>query len=225
MNKYYQIDASIDSKIIGRSELPLSVEIKNKIFSEQSRKYNLDVNKYFEDFPNLYFNFPKDLSSKMYQKQKNPIDLMLTIPRYLSIRYIISKKTKTILENLKVHKEEYHLEELSIDGSEEKFYFLFIPLLKSSEYVDYKKSVFYDSLNDKLAVFGSYEKYVESRKLGNYMAKTLFVSSELQKRDIISVQAGGAFYNERIINAFKEEGIVGYEIIEQGDFKIDLHFS
>jgi len=34
MKKYYKIDASIDNKIIGKSESPLTVQIKNKTFSE-----------------------------------------------------------------------------------------------------------------------------------------------------------------------------------------------
>ncbi len=225
MEAYYQIQTTIDSKIIGRCESPLTVEIKNKIFSEQSNKYFLDVNKYFEDQNTLYEKFPIDLKGKMFQKKKLPIDIMNVMPYYISLEYVISKKIKDIFERLEINKDEYHLEELSIDGSEEKFYFLFIPLLKSSEYVDYEKSIFYDSLNDKSAIFGNYEKYLDSRKFGNYRAKTLCLKKELYSRDIISVQAGGPFYSERIIDAFKEENIIGYDIIERGDFKIDLHFT
>ncbi len=136
MKKYYKIDASIDNKIIGKSESPLTVQIKNKTFSEQSSQYFLDVNKYFEDYPHLYANFPKDLSGKMYQRKKSPIDIMNVMPYFISLQYVISKKVKAILENLQINKTEYHLEELSIEGNEEKFYFLFIPLLKSSEYVN-----------------------------------------------------------------------------------------
>jgi len=161
----------------------------------------------------------------MYQRKKLPIDIMNVMPYFISLQYVISKKVKAILENLQINKTEYHLEELSIEENEEKFYFLFIPLLKSSEYVNYKKSVFYDSLNDKSEVFGSYEKYIESRKLGNYRVKTLYVSSELQNRDIISIQAGGPFYSERIIDAFQKENIVGYDIVTGGDFKLDLYFE
>lgn len=222
---FYQFDASIDPKIIGRSGLPLTVQIKDKSFSEQSRKYTLDVNKYFEDFSNLYSNFPKGLSGKMYQRLRKPIDLMITMPFYMSLRYVVSKKVKDIFEKLAIDKSEYHLEKLSIEGSDEEFYFLFIPLLKNSEYVDYEKSVYYDGLNDNYEVFGSYEKYEVKKTKSNYRAKTLYVKKELENRDIISLQAAGPFYSEKIIDAFQKENIVGYEIIKGGDFKVDLHFK
>lgn len=225
MSKYYQIRASIDSKIIGRSELPITVEIKNKVFSEQSRKYTLDVNKYFEEQLNVYDNFPKELSGKMYQRKKKPIDIMSVMPFYMSLKYAISEKVKIILEELKINKSEYHLEEFEIEDSDEKFYFLFIPLLKNSEYVNYEKTVYYDGLNEKYETFGSYEKYETEKKNGNFRAKTLYVKKELESRDIISVQAGGPFYSERIIEAFQKENVIGYEIISGGDFIVDLHFK
>lgn len=222
MRKYHQIRASIDPKIIGRSESPISVEITNKIFTEQRTKYALDVNKYFEDFQHLYSYFPKGLTGKMYQRKKDPIDIMQVIPFYMSLRFAVSEKVKAILEELQVNKAEYHLEKFIIDGSNDNFYFLFIPLLKNSEYIDYEKTIYYDGLNDKYAVFDTYETYL--RGSGNFSAKTLYVKSVLESRDIISLQGAGPFYSERIIEAFKKENIVGYDIITKGDFKIDLNF-
>ncbi|MPT18497.1 MAG: hypothetical protein E2579_12185 [Pseudomonas sp.] len=222
---FYQLGASIDPKIIGKSELPLTVEIKNKVFSEQSKEYTLNINKYFEEFSNLYSNFPKELIGKMYQRKRKPIDLMNSMPYYPTLRYIISKKVKDIFKGLTIAKTEYHLEKLEIEGCDEDFYFLFIPLLRSSEYVDFDKTVYYDSLNEKYEVFGSYEKYEVEKKNRRLRAKTLYLKKELEVRDIISVQAGGPFYSERIIDAFQKENVVGYEIITGGDFKVDLHFS
>lgn len=67
---FYQLGASIDPKIIGKSELPLTVQINDKIFTEQSRKYTLDINKYFEEFSDLYGNFQKTIKWKNVSKNK-----------------------------------------------------------------------------------------------------------------------------------------------------------
>lgn len=222
--KYYQIDTSIDPKIIGRSELPLTVEIKDKIFSEQSKKYTLNITEYFKDEKILYSIFPKQLKGKMCQRKKQPIDVMRVMPYHPVIEFVISEKVKIILETLKVNKSEYHVEEFSIEGSDENFYFLFIPLLQNSEYVDYEKTVYYDGLNKKYVIFGNFEKYEEEKKKNNYMAKTLYVNKKLESRDIISVQAGGPFYSERIIEAFRMENVIGYDMVNGGDSKVDLNF-
>ena len=225
MKNYYQIRASIDSKIIGRSEAPLSVEIKNQIFSEQSRRYTLDVNKYFEEQLQLYDNFPKNLVGKMYQKNKLPIDIMNVIPFYMSLQFAVSQKVVNIFNSLSVDKAEYHIEEFTIDGSNDKFYFLFIPMLKSNGCIDFSQSIFIEDLNEEEIIFGSYDVYWKKSKDSNYLAKQLFVPFELQSRDIISLQKGKPFYSERILDAFQKENVIGYEIITGGDYKIDLHFS
>lgn len=46
---YCEINTSTDPKIIGRGELPLPVEIKNKIFFEQRKKHTLNISDYFKD--------------------------------------------------------------------------------------------------------------------------------------------------------------------------------
>lgn len=220
VGKYYQFQATIDSKIIGRSELPISVVIKDKTYSEQSRKYTLDINKYFEEFPNFYKHFPKELSGKMYQRKKSPIDIMNAMPYYPTLKFVVSEKVKNIIEALSISKSEYHLENFKIEGYDGKFFFLFIPLLKSKEYLDFSKSIFVENMEENEIIFDNYEQYMESF----CRARTLYVKKELENRDIISLQAGGPFYSERIIKAFQKENVVGYEIISGGDFKIDLHF-
>ena len=225
MKKYYQIRASIDSRIIGKSESPLSVQIKNKTFYEQSGKYFLDVNKYFEEQLNLYDNFPKNLEGKMYQKNKNPIDIMNVMPFYMGLQFAVSEKVVNIFDNLSVDKAEYHIEEFTIAGSNDKFYFLFIPMLKNEDYIDFSQSIFIEDFNEEEIIFGSYDVYRKKSKDINYLAKHLFVTFELQNRDIISLQKGKPFYSERIIDAFQKENVIGYEIISGGDYKIDLHFS
>lgn len=146
---------------------------------------------------------------------------MRTIPYYPTLKYAVSEKVKTILEELKVNKSEYHLEEFSIERNDEKFYFLFIPLLKSIEYLDFSKSVFIENMEENEIIFDNYEQYTESF----CRAKTLYVKKELENREIVSLQAGGPFYSERIIEAFQKQNVIGYEIISGGDFKIDLHFK
>lgn len=224
MNNYCQIRASIDPKIIGKSEVPLTVEIKNKYFSEQSRKYTLDVNTYFEEQLKLYDNFPKNLEGKMYQKNRNPIDVMNVSPFYMSLQFAVSEKVVDIFYNLAVNKAEYHLEKFTVEGSNDNFYFLFIPLLKSEDHIDFSQSIFIDDVSEKEVVFESYVAYKEKSKNNYYRAKLLSVSGELQRRDLISLQKGKPFYSKRLIDAFQQENIIGYEIIKSGDSKVDLHF-
>lgn len=220
---YYQIEPTIDSKIIGKSELALSVEITNKQFLAFRKDKLVYVDNYFEQ-TDLYKDFPKNITGKMYQRKKSPIDIMQVMPMCLGLPFIISGKVKEILEKLNINKSEFHLEELSIEGSSEPFYFLFIPMLKNSETIDYSKSLFYSTLQDRFAVFDTYEKYL-TEKNNRFKVKNLFLPKVLENRDIISVQAAGPFFSERIIDAFKENQVVGYDIINGGDFKVDLQFS
>lgn len=224
IKNYYQLKATIDPKIIGKSELPLTVEIKDKTFASQSREYMLDVEKYFEDKVILLKHFPQNLVGKMYQRKKDPIDIMLSMPMYMSIDFIVSKKVKEILDGFDIDPSEYQTVELSIEGQSEPYYFLFIPMLRNKDYVDYQKSVFYSSRLDNTTTFGTYDEYLLARNQG-YRVKTLFISSEFKGRDIISLQAAGPFFSKRIVDAFNENMIVGYDIIEGGDFKVDLKFS
>lgn len=79
MNNYYQIRASIDSKFIGKSNSPVTVEIIND-FSTQSRKYILNVNDYFAEQLKIHNKFPKNLKGRIVQQNINPIDIMNVIP-------------------------------------------------------------------------------------------------------------------------------------------------
>lgn len=224
LKNYYQIDTTIDPKIIGRSELSLTVEVKDKDFLN-FRKNNLTyINDYFAK-KEAYEGFPKAISGKMYQKKKEPIDIMDLMPHCLGIEFIISEKVKQILEKLQIDRNEYHIEDLLIEGYTEKFYFLFIPILKNNDYVNYKSSIYYDTLAHQEIHFKSFEDYEAQKKQSNYRVKTLCISSELNNRDIINLQAAGPFYSERIIQAFKENQIIGYDIINGGDFKVELNFS
>lgn len=226
MKKYYQIDCSIDRKIIGRSELPLTVEVKDKEFLDYRKRF-FYIDDYFENESGLYGDFPKGIKGKMYQRKKDPVDFMLVMPTSFNPKYIVSGKVKNIFEKIFIDKSEYHLEELTIEGHPERFYFLFLPLLKSLEYVDYSKTIFYDSTNDNYAVFGTYHKsQIECNKNIGYYAKKLYVAKELESRDIINLQTSiHPFFSKKIIDAFAEESILGYDIIKSGDFKIELHFG
>jgi hypothetical protein len=224
MKEYYKIEASIDPKIIGRSELPLTVEIKDKRFLEY-RKTNLtDIDKYFQ-IHNIYDQFPKEIVGKMYQRKKHPIDIMNIIPSSLSLKYVISERVKQILKELLIDDSEYHLEEIKIEGSTEKFYFFFIPYLKSWEVIDYSKTVFYDTLHEKELIFRNFESYEVGNKLNNYLIKELFISKKLKNRDIINIPVAGAFYSEKIMQVFKAKEIIGYDLITSGDFMVKLHFN
>lgn len=224
VKNYYQLKATIDPKIIGKSELPLTVEIKDKTFASQSREYMLDVEKYFEDKDMILKHFPQNLVGKMYQRKKDPIDIMLSMPMYMSIEFIVSKKVKDILDGFDIDPSEYQTVELSIEGQSEAYYFLFIPMLRNKDYVDYQKSIFHSARLDNTTIFGTYEDYLSERNNG-YRVKTLYVSNKLRDRDIVSVQAAGPFFSERIVEAFHENQIIGYDVVEKGDFKVELNFT
>ncbi len=221
--EYYQITTTIDPKIIGRSELSLTVEVKDKDFLN-FRKNNLTyINDYFAK-KEAYEGFPKGISGKMYQKKKEPIDIMDLMPHCLGIEFIISEKVKQILEKLQIDRNEYHMEDLLIEGSDSKFYFLFIPILKDSDYIDFTKSIFWDDQAEKTHVFGTYESYKDD-KINRFKAKELYISADLKQRDIIKLQSSRTQFSKRVIDAFQKETVIGYDLIEGGDFKVILKFK
>ncbi|MGP1501938.1 MAG: hypothetical protein ACTTJM_09180 [Bergeyella cardium] len=221
---FYQIRASIDPKIIGRSELPITIQIKDKVFYEQAKKYMFNIDEYFKDKDLLYDKFPKNLTGKIYQRKKQLVDIMLTMPYYPTLRFVISQKVKNIFEKLMINKSEYHLEEFSIEGSDDNFYFLFIPLLRDIDYIDYTKSVFYNYSDDTYIIMETYEKYRQEVQKGNHIARALYVDKSLQNRDIINLQSG-KFYSKRLIDTFQKEGVIGYDIVsEEGFSRKELYF-
>lgn len=221
--EYYQISSTIDPKIIGRSELSLTVEVKDKDFLNFRKKHLTYIEDYFAKTV-AYENFPKGITGKMYQKKKDPIDIMDLMPHCLGIEFIISEKVKQIFEKLLIDDHEYHIEDLLLEGSNSKFYFLFIPILKDSEYIDFSKSVFWDDQDEKSHIFGTYESYKED-KINRFNAKTLYIKDDLKQRDIIKVQSSRTQFSQRIIDAFQEESVIGYDIIAGGDFRVKLKFN
>ncbi|MCJ8155260.1 hypothetical protein MKJ01_15960 [Chryseobacterium sp. SSA4.19] len=224
MDRYFQIEATIDRKIIGRSELSLTVEVNDKRFLAFRSEKLVDINKYFE-MENIYKNFPKDIKGKMYQKKKTPIDIMQVMPSCLTLKYVVSEKVQEILQTIVNDESQYHFEEITIDGSSQKFFFLFIPFLKSSEYIDYSKTVFYNSSNKEKVIFGDFETYEVQKKINNYLFKELYVSKEVRDRKIFSFPVAGTFYCNSIIEAFERENVIGYDIVNGGDFKVNLIFE
>ncbi len=223
MKKYYQIDTSIDEKIIGESELSLSVEIEDKDFIEQSMEY-FDIEYYFEKKDQIYDNFPKSLVGKMYQKNKEPIDFMDTIPMFPPNLFVVSQKFKDIIESLNVGQSEYHFEELKIKGYTNPFYFLFIPMIKSVDCIDFTRTVYRNSDTGEEKIYGSYESYWNCpvEEVLRYNPKTIYLSIDLSRYDIISIQgASPVFYSERLIKAFEENNVIGYEIVKKS---VDLVF-
>ncbi|OCA76390.1 hypothetical protein BBI01_06780 [Chryseobacterium artocarpi] len=222
--KYYQITESIDPKIIGRSGLPLTIEISEKNFKLQSSTYVVDFNKYFENKDQAYNDLPEKIVSKMYQK-KGPVDIMGIMPHHLIILFVISEKVKNIFENLKVNKAEYKLKELKVQGTNDPFYFLFVPIHKSSETINFEKSLFIDNVNEIERNFADFATYQLESKAHKFRTKSICINSNLQSNDIIRIQTIKTYFSARIIDTFKKENVIGYDVIEKGDFKVDLKFS
>ena len=221
---FYQIDTSINPKIIGRSGLPLTIEIPDKNFKLQSSAYVVDFNKYFSEKNRAFDDLPEKVTGKMYQK-KDPVDIMGIMPHHPIILFIISKKVKNIFENLKVSKAEYKLKELKIQGTNDPFYFLYVPIHKSSETINFEKSLFRDSVDEIDRHFADFESYQIESKAHQLLTKSICINSDLKNNDIIRVQTIKTYFSARIIDTFKREDVIGYDIIEKGDFKVELNFN
>ncbi|MCJ8155263.1 hypothetical protein MKJ01_15975 [Chryseobacterium sp. SSA4.19] len=222
--KYIQIEPSINPKIIGRSDLPLTVAIKDKNFVSQSSSYVVDFKRYFEDEDAAFTNLPDNIVGKMFQK-KHPVDIMGIMPHHPVILCIVSQKVIDILEKLQVNKKEYKFKKLEITGIDTRYYFLITPIFKSSEYINFSKSQFTEVATGIDWGFPDYESYMLKTKSNKFVTKSICINPILQNNDIIRIQTVKTFFSERIINAFMKNEVVGYDIIKGGDFKIDLNFD
>jgi hypothetical protein len=219
--QYHQIQLSIDERLIGKSDNPISIKIKDKCFIEFSTSSILNLTKYFQNKDEFYKLIPENLECEMYQKNKIPIDFMLCMPTCLTLYFVISEKVKKILESLNVKSTEYITKEIKINGYFEKYYLMFIPLLESKKFVDFKKTIFRDSDSGEEIVFRNYDHFLENIS----KPKKLYVKKDLLNYDIINLQVAKPYFSKRIIEIFQKENVIGFEIIKQGSFKVDLNFT
>ena len=61
--------------------------------------------------------------------------------------------------------------------------------------------------------------------LNDYCLKKVVLRSKYKDYDLLYPQGGGFFFSERIIDAMKQENVVGYDIIKGGCFYEEIDFA
>lgn len=217
MKDFYQIRAAIDPSIIGRSEAPISVQIKDRWIYDLSRKYSINIQKYFDDKKDLVALLPDKVTGKIFQKNKKPIDFMKVIPFVVGLQYIVSEKVKTVFDALKIEGNQYQFKKMNISGTEDIYYFLMIPIEKDSSAINYSRSIFYDKILETNIVFESFENYKRESIGRNLLVKQIVLNERFENHDIINLQCAGPFFSSRIMDAFIQNKVLGYRVIEKGE--------
>ena len=223
MKRYYQITTTIDPKVIGRSSMPYTIKITTKGFGKYAMENCHGMLMYFEHKDTIYEHLPDNLTG-ILERKKKCIDYMDYYPKFLSLNAVVSERIKRIFEELNVGKNEYILKPITIKNADEPYYLLFIPIIPDTELI-YSKTLF-ENVSDKndVRMFKDSEELHSAEKL--YIAKKAILPRKYSKYKIIDIQATlGPFFSEDIINAFEEEGIVGYDVIRGGWFYYELDFE
>ena len=218
---YYQITFTLNKEIRGRYEMPHTVKLCSKTFLNYVAEKCRNISMYFANKQSLYDNMPNGIVGHLL-KRKDYIDIMDFTPACLSLKAVVSGKVKKIFEDLQVNKTEYILKELTIKGIESKFYLLFVPIIRDTEFV-YPKCEFVDMSDDsKKKVYQNRQEYYNDTE--TYFLKNVTLDAKYQSFDILYPQGMDVFFTERIINAFEKEGITGYDIIKGGCFYNKIEF-
>lgn len=219
MKKYYQITTTIDPKVIGRSSGPYTIKITTKGFGKYAMENCRGMLMYFAHKDTIYEHLPDNLTGTLERKKKC-IDYMDYYPKFLSLNAVVSERIKRILEELNVGKNEYILKPITIKNADEPYYLLFVPILDYSELI-FPKTVFEDIfpkdafgrvlVKGEDIVFNSVEEYLSTK--GAYTIRKGVLPQKYSEYDILHLPAcPEAFFSERILKAFEEAGIVGYDI-------------
>ena len=223
---YYQVDAfPLDKTILGKYDMPHTIRIESKNFLNYISERNRNIKMYFENKNTLYEKMPDNLQGKLL-KRKNVIDFMDFSPFCLSLLAVVSNKMKQILEKLNVSKDEYVLKRISIKGFYEDFYLLFVPIIQNTEFV-YSKCIFIDRSNRiNRKIYNNREEYLSDPQFYDYSAFKITLNVKYSDYDLLWPQGCGCLFSERIVNAMREENIVGYAITKEGGyFYQELYFA
>ena len=219
---YYQITFTLDKKIRGRYEMPHTIKLCSKDFLNYIAEKNRNISMYFANKNDLYENIPNGIIGHIL-KRKNFVDIMDFTPACLSLKAVVSEKVKNIFENLQINEIEYFLKEITITGFENKFYLLFVPIIRDSEFV-YPKCEFVNMFDDSdKKIFKNRQEYYSDKE--TYFLQKVTLSSKYQGFDLLYPQGSDVFFSEKIINAFEREGVIGYDIIKGGCFYSEIGFD
>ncbi len=220
--KYYQIYYALDEKTRGRYEMPHTICIESESFLKYISDKNKTISMYFENRENLYEDMPGNLVGKLLAR-KHVMDFMDFTPSCLSLVAVVSNKIKRIFEQFDVPQKQYAFKRISIKGHTEDYYLLFIPIIPDTEFI-YPKCIFVDMFNDNIIKqFNNRVEYYND--LNDYCLKKVVLRSKYKDYDLLYPQGGGFFFSERIIDAMKQENVVGYDIIKGGCFYEEIDFA
>ena len=211
---YYQITFTLDKRIRGRYEMPHTVKIKSKDFLDYVSEKNRNILMYFKNEHDIYINMPDEIEGQII-KRKDYVDFMDFSPACLSLKAVVSAKVKNVLEQIHVRKSEYILKRIKIDGIASDFYLLFVPIIKDTEFV-YPKCEFIDIYNEKCKVFQNRKEFYNDNDI--YFPKRITLTPKYRNQDLLYPQGSDVFFSKRVLDAFADEKIVGYDIIRGGCF-------
>lgn len=217
---YYQITFTLDPNVRGRYEMPHTVKIYSEAFWNYIAEKNRNISIYFENKHSLYSNMPQEITGHIV-KRKDCVDIMDFTPACLSLKAVVSEKVKNVFENLRIQKSEYIFKQIKIKGIESDFYLLFVPIIRDTEFV-YPKCVFAEMFNGDEKVYQSRQEYYNDNEI--YFPKRITLNAKYKGFDLLYPQGADVFFSERIIDAFKNEGITGYDIIRGGCFYSEIEF-
>lgn len=236
MNEQYNmIEISWDEKLLKRRAAPQSVEITSKDFNIylKTNECRSDWEDYMSRQTWLFDNIPEPIYGKL--DYKGPIDYMWPYPVRKGMVACINEKVKGIFERLNVSKDEYVLKSIIIKGHEDTpFYLFFVPLCPVSDIIFPACTVVERVVGEGwdcrpvTVPINSHEDYLRAEKrmgIETYI-RELVVKDKYRKKDIITFQGFvPVFFSERIVNAFREENVVGAAIPSGGLSYCSLAFQ
>ena len=84
-----------------------------------------------------------------------------------------------------------------------------------SEFV-YPKCEFIDIYNEKCKVFQNRKEFYNDNDI--YFPKRITLTPKYRNQDLLYPQGSDVFFSKRVLDAFADEKIVGYDIIKGGCF-------
>lgn len=209
---FKEVSYSTDSHIKGNIGKPVIAEID----SEQLNKIKIDKNKNITDHLHnfkLSIDFRMDLThsvASLKGKQK-PIDVMGYSPFFIGLQFIVSSNFRSLLNDLDIRTDEYHLEKIKIHNREGDFFLFFSPTI-DYDYIDFSKSIFYKNSSSRPS-----KKYKDSIEFLNdedpfFKLEKGYLAKSINNRDILNLRSGGLFFSERLIAEIEKRELKGISV-------------
>jgi hypothetical protein len=211
-----KISGSSEPKIIGVNNGISQIELDRKNLLNHDGKHN-DFYKHFNSFSywvnqndQIDFSF-SSINGKKLRKAKMT-DLLLYGPKIMAFKFLISERFYNILKDFNIG--EHTLYDVNIENCEEKYFFLKLKTILRDEFVFNKNvlTVYRKGIDEEINFnnIDEYNNFILENPLFEY--KHIALKQELEKHDVIYTQGAGAYFSERLIEAFNENGLTGLTI-------------